>query len=227
MRLGNAARKLIAPVRRPETNEESQQLGDLRFRALLTAEEWALLPAAVRRRFSKRLAHGATAIYCGRVTAFHASRAGRLLARVLRIVGAPLPLFDDVDVPTVVTVSEDARNGGQNWSRLYANRSGFPQVIHSSKRFAGPTGLEEYIGCGVSMALRVHAEPRGLRFESAGYALRLGWLRMPVPAWLSPGDLTVTHYECEADRFTFEMTLRHRRLGLLMRQTAVYGDVAS
>ena len=41
------------------------ELGDLRFRALMSEEEWAALPAAIRRRFSKRLSGGRTAVYVG------------------------------------------------------------------------------------------------------------------------------------------------------------------
>jgi hypothetical protein len=42
-------------------------LGDPRFRALLSEEDWAALPVAVRRRFSKRLADGSAAVYVGKV----------------------------------------------------------------------------------------------------------------------------------------------------------------
>jgi hypothetical protein len=199
-------------------------LGDLRFRALLDAEEWAKLPDAVRRRFSKRLAGGATAVYTGKVTAFRASRLGRALAQFLRIIGAPLPVFDHVDVPTVVTVTEDVRSGGQIWSRVYANLSGFPQVIHSAKRFSGPTGLEEYVGCGVTMLLAVEADEKGLVFRSAGYQLKIGRLRIGIPAWATPGAISVRHRETAPDRFAFEMTLRHPLFGELIHQAAEYRD---
>jgi Domain of unknown function (DUF4166) len=209
---------------RVEHEQEPREIGDLRFRALLSAEAWALLPLAVRRRFSKRLSGGATAIYVGRVTEFRFSRAGRVLSHALRAIGAPLPIFDHVDVPTVVSVTEDVATGGQVWSRMYCNRSGFPQVIHSSKRFSGPTGLEEYVGFGVSMLLEASAETTGLRFTSAGYAFRLGSYRLPIPRCLTPGHLIVTHHETAPDRFRFAMTLRHPWFGELVHQVAEYRD---
>jgi hypothetical protein len=198
---------------------------DHRFRQLVSKAEWEALPAAVRKRFSKKLTGGATAVYSGAVKGFRVTRVGRILAHALRLIGAPLPLFNHIDVPTVVTVTEDVRTGGQIWTRTYANRSGFPQVIHSAKRFSGPTGLEEHVGCGISMLLRVVAEPHGIVFKSAGYQLKLGRLRIPVPRFLSPGDLTVTHMETEGERFVFEMTLHHPVLGEVIHQSAEYGDV--
>jgi hypothetical protein len=158
---------------------DDQALGDLRFRALLAADEWNALPEAVRKRFSKRLSGGATALYAGRVTNVRMSRSARTLAQLLRVIGAPLPLFTDVNVPTVVSATEDVRTGGQVWTRMYASRNGFPQVIHSAKRFSGLTGPEEYVGCGISMTLDVRASEEGIAFHSAGYAISPGAFRVP------------------------------------------------
>jgi hypothetical protein len=201
------------------------ELGDLRFRSLLSADDWAALPADVRRRFSKRLSGGATAIYVGEVRDVRMSFAGKMLAQLLRVMGAPLPLFTDVGVPTVVSVTEDAASGGQVWSRMYCNRHGFPQVIHSAKQFSGPTGLEEHVGLGVSMALRVEASADGLAFRSAGYALRLGPWRLPIPDFIAPGALTVTHKATGTHRFLFSMVLQHRWFGELVYQCADYRDL--
>ncbi len=198
---------------------------DHRFRQLLTREAWASLPLAVRKRFSKQLTGGATAVYAGRVTEFEISVTGKVLAHALRLIGAPLPLFKDIDVPTVVTVTEDVKTGGQIWTRTYANRTGFPQVIHSAKRFSGPTGLEEHVGFGVSMLLEVDAGPQGIVFKSAGYQIKLGSLRLAIPELLSPGVVTVSHIEIDRTHFVFDMTLHHPLLGTLIHQTAEYSDV--
>src|ERR1700754_5092499 len=83
-------------------------LGDLRFRALLSSEDWESLPRATQRRFSKRLAGGATTVYAGGVVGWGFSRTGWWLSQLARLSGGPLPIAADTGVPSVVTVTEDA-----------------------------------------------------------------------------------------------------------------------
>lgn len=199
------------------------ELADLRFRALLPAADWASLPAAVRQRFSKRMAGGATVVYRGAVTAVNANVWGRLLAQITRVIGAPLPLVFEPG-PGVVAVTEDQVGQGQVWSRLYVRPDGFPQVIHSAKRFAGPTGLEEHVGAGVGMALTVGAEDGALVFRSAFYFATLFGLQLRVPRWAAPGRLTITHRDLGEGRFAFTLALDHPLLGRLLGQDAVFQD---
>jgi hypothetical protein len=199
-------------------------LGDVRFRALLSRDDWARLPPATRQRFSKRLGGGNTAIYAGEVVEVGFSRAGWWLAQIARLIGGPLPISADTRIPSIVTVTEDAATGGQMWTRIYARRNGFPQVIHSSKRFAGPTGLEEYVGYGVGMALRIVVDGDALTFRSAHYFLQLGRLKLTLPAWLTPGALTVTHTDLGGGEFQFTLEIIHPRFGMLVRQTAVFRE---
>jgi hypothetical protein len=210
--------------RQRSPSQTDARLVDLRFRALLGAAEWDRLPADVRSRFSKRLSGSDAAVYVGRITELRMNLTGRALSQILRLIGAPLPICLDTDVASVVTVTEDGATGGQIWTRLYAKRDGFPQVIHSAKRFDGPTGLEEYVGYGVSMALRLTVEQGALAFRSAGYDLRFGRIRLPLPSWLSPGDLTVTHRETGAGAFEFALRLEHPLFGELLHQSGHYRD---
>jgi hypothetical protein len=199
-------------------------LGDLRFRSLIGEANWRKLPLPIRRRFSKRLTGGATAVYVGTIVETHLSRVGWLFAQALRLIGAPLPTARDADVPSVVTVTEEMTTGGQIWTRLYARRQSFPQVIHSSKRFAGRTGLEEYVGYGVGMALAVEVADNALVFRSDGYFLEIFQHRFFLPAWATPGALSVTHAEMGEGRFLFTLEIVHPRLGLLVRQSAAFRE---
>jgi len=124
-----------------------------------------------------------------------------------------------------VTVTEETATDGQIWTRLYARRNGFPQMVHSSKRFSGPTGLEEYVGRGVGMALNVHVEDDVLVFRSAGYFLQLFGRRIALPDWITPGALSVLHAELGDGRFSFTLQLVHPRFGLLIRQMAAFREV--
>ena len=214
------------PEPHPHTRPDVQAapIADLRFRRLLPAADWAALPEAVRQRFSHRLEGGATIVYAGRVTAMRRNLAGTLLAHALRLLGAPLPLAMDVDVPSVISVTEDVATGGQNWTRMYANRTAFPQIIHSAKRFEGPTGLEEYIGSGIAMSLRVGVESGALVFRDAGYHVTLFGHRVPVPRFLQPGRLEVRHEDRGGGRFRFALTVRHPWLGEVLHQAGEYRD---
>ena len=214
------------PARCPVPPESAAApLADLRFRALLDEAQWASLPAAVRRRFSKRLALGEVALYRGEVIETRLSRAGRVLAFLARLIGAPLPLTDGATGPAVVAVSEEPRLGGQIWQRSYARPGRFPQVVHSAKRFGGPTGLEEHVGHGVGMTLVVSAEHGALVFRSQRYFLQAGRLRLYLPRLLEPGAMTITHRDEGGGRFAFVLELEHRRLGRLLHQLARFHDV--
>ena len=222
-----AQRKPMQVLPRQWRRAEPGLLSDLRFRTLLRDSDWAALSPAIRRRFTQRLAGGNTIVYSGEVVETRLSRAGWWLAQALRVIGGPLPTSTDARVPSVVSVTEDMARGGQVWTRLYARRSGFPQVIHSTKRFAGPTGLEEYVGWGVGMALTVYAREGALIFRSQHYFLELFGRRWRLPAWLTPGTLYVTHAELPDDKFSFTLQIFHPRLGLLIRQMAMFREIES
>lgn len=204
------------------------ELHDLRFRALLGEAGWSRLPQAVRDRFSKRLRPGMAVTYVGEITESRRNGAGQVLAQLCRLIGAPLPLHDDLGVAAVVTVTEDGPAGGQFWTRMYNQAHGFPQVIHSSKRFAGPTGLEEYLGWGFGIALAVSADDTALHFHSHGYFLALGparlGLRLRLPAWLAPGALTISHVDQGDGGFAFVLDLRHPLLGRMLRQVGMFRE---
>jgi hypothetical protein len=214
--------RLLAPA-----PSNSKLFDDHRFRGLLPDEDWGRLPVAIWRRFSTRLGDGKTIVYVGEVDEANCSRIGWWLAQAARVIGGPLPISYETGVPAIVAVTEDAQAGGQIWTRIYARNGRFPQVIHSCKRFCGSTGLEEYVGFGVSMALRVCVADDALQFHSAEYSLRIGRLRLPLPEWLTPGALTVSHADLGGGEFRFTLEITHPRFGRLLRQSAKFREAAS
>ncbi len=208
------------------SNRESDAI-DIRFRALLDRDDWNALPDAVQQRFSKLLTGDRQAIYEGRTTDLRMNRAGWFLAQFLRLVGAPLPVACATNAPSLVCVSEDTARDGQVWSRIYGRDSRFPQVIHSIKSFSGPTGLEEYIGFGVSIALKISVKECALVFSSDAYHLHIFSRRIRMPQLFSPGQLTVTHKDEGGGEFRFSLSLNHPLLGELVFQSGLYCDLLS
>jgi hypothetical protein len=197
---------------------------DLRFRALLGTAAWARLPAAVRARFAHRPGEKAVISYAGMVVECRMNAAGWLLGQACRLIGAPLPLCRTPGMPAAVVVTDDGATGGQHWTRLYGRPRGFPQVICSTKRFAGATGLEEYLGAGFGIALRVRGDDIALHFDSDHYFLALGRIRLRLQRWLAPGDLTISHVAQDDGGFDFVLALRHPWLGELIAQRCHFHD---
>ena len=217
------AQQISAELREDAVREP--RLGDLRFRSLLSEKSWAALPLAVRRRFSKRVSRGSTVVYVGEILETEMNLPGWMLAQAARLIGAPFPLARNVHAPSVVTVTEDVASQGQIWTRLYARTSGFPQIVNSCKRFEGSTGLEEYVGYGIGMALTVHVRDEALIFRSQNYFVQIFGRRFTLPRWLTPGDIFVTHAEAGEGKFSFVLEVIHPRLGMLIRQLAIFREV--
>lgn len=203
---------------------EAEGVVDLRFRTLVGEAGWSRLPAAVQRRFSKRLAPGAVLLYAGEALETRLSRFGKLLSFLSRVIGAPLPLDDGMTGGATVAVMENAGLGGQSWTRTYARAGRFPQVIHSAKCFAGPTGLEEHLGCGIGMSLAVAEEEGALVFRSVRYFVAAGRLRVSIPRFMEPGAMEVVHKDEGNGAFLFTLEFRSRRFGVLIRQAARFRD---
>ncbi len=198
---------------------------DTRFRMLLGETDWAKLPTPIQKRFSKALVPGEMKLYEGEVVSTELTLFGRVLAFVLRLIGAPLPLDNGGTGPSVVRLIEDPTIGGQFWSRSYARRGRFPQVVHSAKRFRGPTGLEEYVGAGLGMALQLSVREGALVFRSSGYFFEaLGW-RLWLPTWVTPGEMEIVHAQQPDGTFSFRLTLTHPWFGRVLHQLAIYRDL--
>ncbi len=218
--------KVVPQVRHQPKGDRApdRKAYDTRFRRLVGKEAWENLPEAVQQRFSKRVEGQRVVIYPGVIREARFSRAGRFLAQLCRLIGGPLPLSSDCGVPAAVSVFEDCVSGGQCWTRVYGRKNGFPQVIHSAKRFAGLTGIEEHIGRGIGMALEVVAVEGGLEFRSDHFFIEIHGRRMRLPRWLEPGRTVVRHIDQGEGRFVFSLEVRHPWLGELVWQEGLFED---
>ena len=76
-------------------------------------------------------------------------------------------------------------------------------------------------------SLRISVEHEALLFRSVSYTVQIGRLRLTMPEWMTPGDLTVTHSDLGGGAFRFSLEIIHPRFGMLIRQSAVFREAAS
>jgi len=213
-RIGSVSGKTAAP------------LLDLRFARLLGPDDWARLPPAIRRRFSKHITPDCEVHYDGLIEHTTLNLAGRALAQLLRLIGAPLPLDADNHGQRACVSINEARDGsGQRWTRRYdRTRARRPQTITSTKSFAGRTGCAEWVTPWLGMELGLRAEEDALYFESRTYCLKILGRRVVLPRGLSPGTIRVGHHHIRASEFRFTLTLTHPLFGRLVDQAILFRD---
>lgn len=205
----------------------AEPVPDDRFQRLLPPGAWETLPASVRRRFSHKAFAGESVVYRGVTTELELTLPGLILAQAARLIGSPLPLDADAKGrPAIVVVAGDPGGGGQIWTRLYGRGAGFPQSVNSAKRFSGPTGLEEHVGGGVSMSLRLSVKDGALFFSSVDYFLTFCGRRFKWPRSLSPGRMVIGHHDVGGGAFAFTLTLSHPWFGAMISQTTIFHDMA-
>jgi Domain of unknown function (DUF4166) len=197
---------------------------DRRIQRLLGAAAWSRLPAPVQQRFSSAMRATDVKVYSGTVKKTTLSRWGRTLAALARVIGSPLPLDHNAHGPALVAVTQDPVTGDQYWVRTYTRPGKRPQVVSSAKRFRGPTGLEEYVGYGIGMTLRLQELNGDLLFCSDRFFIEWRRWRLYLPQALSPGEMTICHRQKTPSSFIFELTLQHPKLGLLLHQVAQFQD---
>lgn len=188
--------------------------------ALLGRAAWQTLPLAVRARFREP---PVAVDYHGRYEIVRASRLGRVLALVCRLLGTPIVPRTGADVAAVVRVSP--RGSGVQWLREYHWRDGRTSFVVSTKVLDARDGLVERLPARLCMPLTVAVRDGVLHFTSRGYWFDLGTLpggrrlRLPLPALLSPGITHVEHEDLGDGSFRFTMTVVHPRFGELYFQT--------
>lgn len=185
------------------------------LRHVLGSDAWLRLPEAVRERF----ADSASAVtYAGAFEIVRASRIGRAFAWLGVLFGTPVAPRSGTNVAARVQVRPN--DHGVVWTRIYEWAGAGADHVRSTKVVTPRNTLVEVLPARLHMPLHVYEAEHALHFVSRGYYFDLGFgLRLPLPAFFSPGVTHVEHIDLGHGWFRFTMTVTHPRFGELFFQT--------
>lgn len=181
---------------------------------------WKRLPAAVRDRFGEPARR---VDYVGEFEIVRASRLGRVLAFLCRLIGTPVVPRTGRRVPAIVHVGPEGN--GVAWNREYRWPGERYCLVRSTKVIDADGRLVERLPARLCMPLEVREREGTLHFVSRGYYFDLGtWfgdrsLEISLPSWLSPGVTHVEHRDESDGWFRFTMTVTHPFFGEMYYQT--------
>jgi hypothetical protein len=201
---------------------------------LLGDVAWRRLPPAVRTRFGEPVQK---VDYVGEFDVVRASIVGRVIALACKAIGTPVVPRTGLRVPAIIHVGPVDR--GASWLREYCWPDGRACRVHSTKVIGADGSLTEELPAGLRMPLSVYQRRGVLHFVSKGYyfEFKIPWssgrlaigpghtdaraarLKIPLPAWLSPGTTHVEHADESNGWFRFTMTVTHPLFGEVFYQT--------
>ncbi|MET1076456.1 MAG: DUF4166 domain-containing protein [Pseudomonas sp.] len=195
------------------------------FKRIL-GERWRALHPDIQRRFECNPLPGQPLLYSGRLEELSCSFWGRLFGLLTwpLIKGALIP-HTALDFPVDIRVYSKPACSHIFKERTY-RLPGRKPILFTSHMKQSPAGeVLEYVGLGLGMKLRVFEQEHNLHFQSDGYFWDLGFVRVPVHAWLSPGVTYLSHVNEGPNQFRIRIDIIHPLLGRMFTQAGVFSAV--
>lgn len=107
------------------------------------------------------------------------------------------------------SVSKINKDGKQYWQREIIYPDGKKIIFDSVFVSGNNKDFIEYINSYLGLKMYAFVEGVKLRYESKGYVLKLGKLKIPIFEWLALGHASIIEWQAEdADAQTFNMDFR-------------------
>ncbi len=193
------------------------------YRNLFNEKDWSKLHPDIQRRFSIELHKIIT--YRGEMSEVYLSLAGKLLAQLCRLIGTPLALHCEKNVPMLVNVYPNQELGGMTWDRFYHYKNSPLNRVKSTKCLNHngiEAGLVEMVGFGFGMELKVYEKDHAIFFESEKFFWKFKNIAINVPNWFSPGKTVVSQKALDDHRFEFRLDVEHPILGKVFKQVGIF-----
>jgi len=177
-------------------------------------EQWDQLPQVLKAHYSddesgENIAKGALTINYPKFM--------QIPLNVMRWVGALVNQKGD-HLPT--TVKRVLKDGEQYWHRSIHYPDGATIAFKSRFTYdANNKTFIEYTNRFFGLKMKVFVEGDTLRYESCGYVIKLGAIKIPLPEWLLLGHASIVECAISDSEFKLDFRLNHPVLGEIFSYT--------
>ncbi|NHZ66408.1 DUF4166 domain-containing protein [Massilia genomosp. 1] len=187
---------------------------------------WSGLHPDIQARFDHNPMPGKPLRYQGQMTELTCSKVGRLLGYLTMplIQGALMP-YNDADFPVDIEVYSKEGSAAIFKQRIYRLNGRKPVQFTSYMLESARGEVLEYVGMGMGMKLVLAVRDGNLHFESDGYFWQVMGVRIPMPAWLTPGKTYLCHRNNDSAQFDIRIEIRHALFGTTFTQAGVFREV--